>query len=50
MTNSFVFNSIATNRTQRNEFDISDLMDGTEIKFEGTPIINIEAACIGVEV
>ena len=45
--NSFVFNSIAT-RTKWNDFDISNLMDGTEIKLEVTPIINTKAACIGV--
>ena len=50
VTNSFVFDSIATNRTKWNEFDISDLMDGTEIKLEVTPITNTEAACIGVQV
>ena len=40
VTNSFVFDSIAPNRTKWNEFDISDLMDGTKIKLEITPIIN----------
>ena len=50
VTNSFVFDSIATNRTKWNEFDISDLMDGTKIKLEVTPITNTEAACIGVQV
>ena len=47
--NSFVFNSIAT-RTKWNDFDISNLMDGTEIKLEVTPIINTKAACIGVQI
>ena len=50
MTNSFVFDSIATNRTKWNEFDISVLMDGTGIKLEVIPIIDTEAACIGVQV
>ena len=36
VTNSFVFNSIATTRTKWNEFNISDLMNGTEIKLEVT--------------
>ena len=30
--------------------DISNLMDGTEIKLETTPIINTKAACIGVQI
>ena len=50
VTNSFVFDSIATNRTKWNEFDISDFMDDTEIKLNVTPICNTGAACIGVQV
>ena len=38
--NSFVFDSNATNRTKWNKFDISELIDGTEINLEVTPIIN----------
>ena len=45
--NSFVFNSITTT-TKWNNFDISNLMDGTEIKLEVAPIVNTKAACIGV--
>ena len=48
MTDSFVFDSITTNRKKWNEFDISDFMDDTEIKLEVTPICNTVAACIGV--
>ena len=47
---SFVSDSIATNRTKCNEFEISDLMDGTKIKLEITPIINTVLVCIGVQV
>ena len=50
ITDSFVFDSIATNRTKWNEFDVSGLMNDTEIKLEITPIINAEAVCIGVQV
>ena len=50
VANGFVFDSIATKSTKWNDFDISDVMDGTEINLQITPIINTNRACIGVQV
>ena len=50
VTDSFVFDSIATNRTKWNEFNISDLIDDTKIKLEVTPICNTVVTFISVQV
>ena len=50
MLDGFVFDSIANTRRMWNDFDISNIMDDTEIEVKLNPITNSKEECIGVRV